>query len=118
MFLQSTSGVTTPPLETVTETFSTKELMLKTSVLPVVVNGMSREILFRRQRDRISAREVSGLFLVRQIAGTSNVETYVRTASSFTVTAKSLLRTRDDLVSHKYQNEGRLKVTCKSRKVG
>ena len=38
VFLQSTSGVT-PALKTVTETFSTKELMLKTSVLPVVVNG-------------------------------------------------------------------------------
>ena len=29
----------TPPLKTITETFSTKELMLKTSILPIVVNG-------------------------------------------------------------------------------
>ncbi len=33
----------TPPLKTVTETFSTKELMLKTSVLPVVINGQTRQ---------------------------------------------------------------------------
>lgn len=32
----------TPPLKTVTETFSTKELMLKTSLLPIVVNGQTK----------------------------------------------------------------------------
>ena len=32
----------TPPLLTVTETFSTKELILKTSVLPVVINGKTK----------------------------------------------------------------------------
>ena len=32
----------TPPLKTVTETFSTKELILKTSVLPVVINGKTK----------------------------------------------------------------------------
>ena len=39
--LQSASGLT-PPLKTVTETFSTKELMLKTSILPIVVNGQTK----------------------------------------------------------------------------
>ncbi len=33
----------TPPLKTVTETFSTRELMLKTSILPVVINGHTRQ---------------------------------------------------------------------------
>ena len=32
----------TPPLQTITETFSTKELILKTSVLPVVINGKTK----------------------------------------------------------------------------
>ena len=32
----------TPPLKTVTETFSTKELILKTSVLPVIINGKTK----------------------------------------------------------------------------
>ena len=32
----------TPPLKTITETFSTKELILKTSVLPVVINGKTK----------------------------------------------------------------------------
>jgi len=39
--LASSKGVT-PPLKTVTETFSTREQMLKTSVLPVVINGATR----------------------------------------------------------------------------
>eukprot|EP00094_Tigriopus_californicus_P002283 TCALIF_02204-PA protein Name:"Protein of unknown function" AED:0.24 eAED:0.28 QI:0/0.5/0.2/0.8/1/1/5/0/1468 len=39
--LASSSGGT-PPLKTVTETFSTKELMLKTSLLPIVVNGQTK----------------------------------------------------------------------------
>ena len=33
------SGVETPPLKTITETFSTTEVMLKTSILPIVVQG-------------------------------------------------------------------------------
>ncbi len=32
----------TPPLKTITETFSTTELIKKTSVLPVVINGKTR----------------------------------------------------------------------------
>ena len=39
VILQSSSQIVTPPLKTVTETFSTRELTLKTSVLPIVVNG-------------------------------------------------------------------------------
>ena len=36
----SSAGIgKTPPLKTITETFSTKELMLKTSILPIIVNG-------------------------------------------------------------------------------
>lgn len=39
--LASSTGIT-PPLKTVTETFSTKELMLKTSILPIVINGQTK----------------------------------------------------------------------------
>jgi hypothetical protein len=41
MFASSSylNGIGTPPLKTITETFSTTEQLLKTSVLPIVVNG-------------------------------------------------------------------------------
>ena len=41
VFASSTylNGLETPPLKTITETFSTREKMLKTSLLPIVVNG-------------------------------------------------------------------------------
>ena len=43
VFASSTylNDVETPPLKTITETFSTREKLLKTSVLPIIVNGQT-----------------------------------------------------------------------------
>ena len=43
VFASSTylNDVETPPLKTITETFSTGEKLLKTSVLPIIVNGQT-----------------------------------------------------------------------------
>ena len=43
VFASSTylNDVETPPLKTITETFSTREKLLKTSILPIIVNGQT-----------------------------------------------------------------------------